>query len=501
MVGVLTHRFRRTTLVAVFCASVLMGIGIARIMPFDVWWLVCGAILLIVIAVRQSLAVLCTVILVGLCLGGFRGTDYMHRLAVNETFFDQKVTIVGSVAGDGVYGRQKALTFDIKNAYVAGEAGKHTTLTGKIGVSGFGENMVFRGDTIQVTGKLRKGTGAHQGWMSFAQLHTIQNDTSVIEKIRREFGAGMMTALPEPLASFAMGLLIGQRSTLPESVYNDLLMVGLVHIIAVSGYNLTIILRASMRLAGDRSKYQTMVLSVTLIIVFLLITGASASIVRASIVSGLSLLAWYYGRAFRPVTLILLAAAITATAYPLYIWSDLGWYLSFLAFYGVLVLAPQVRFRFVPQRLRDNMLLCIALESICAEIMTLPLVLYIFGQMSHISLVANVVIAVFVPLAMLLGVIAGLAGTFLMPIAGWLAWPAVILLTYMLDMAHILASIPHVFQENIGFTLGMMVISYLLVLCFNLLLHSRLKRNHAIITALREEHTLLKLSNAAAPSR
>jgi competence protein ComEC len=285
---------------------------------------------------------------------------------------------------------------------------------------------------------------------------------------------------------------------LPDEVYQDLLMVGLVHIIAVSGYNLTIILRACWRLLGNRSKYQTLMVSVTLICTFLLITGASASIVRASIISGLSLAAWYYGRNFKPVTLILLAAAITASANPLYVWSDLGWYLSFLAFYGVLVLAPQVRYRWIPEKWRDSMLLCVALESLCAEIMTLPLILYIFGQMSHVSLLANIVIATFVPFAMLLALLAGIAGTFFIPIVGWVAWPAVMLLTYMLDAAHLLASIPGVFVENIGFSLAAMIGMYVVILGFNLVLHSQLRRNRAIISALRDEHTLLSTSSSVA---
>jgi competence protein ComEC len=287
-----------------------------------------------------------------------------------------------------------------------------------------------------------------------------------------------------------MGLLIGQHSTLPDAVYQDLLVVGLVHIIAVSGYNLTIILRAGVRLFGRRSKYQTMLFSVSLIVVFLLLTGSSASIVRASIVSGLSLLAWYYGRTFKPVTLLLLTGAITGLVNPLYVWGDMGWYLSFLAFYGVLVLAPQVRGRLVPERIRESWLTAIVLESLCAEIMTLPLVLYVFGQMSLISLVANAVVAVFVPLAMLLSVIAGLAGVFAAPVAGWFAWPAVWLLTYMLDVAHLLARIPHVFLQNIVLPLYGMLILYTAVLLFNLVLHSRLKQNRAIITLEQEENTL-----------
>ncbi len=104
--------------------------------------------------------------------------------------------------------------------------------------------------------------------------------------------------------------------------------------------------------------------------------------------------------------------------------------------------------------------------------------------MSHVSLLANVVIAVFVPLAMLFTVIAGVAGTFLFAVAGWLSWPATMLLTYMLDAAHVLANIPHIFVEDIPFGLPSMIFSYVLVLGFNLLLYTRSKasrHNYAII--------------------
>ncbi len=364
MVRFFDRQFRRTTLIAVFCAAVLMGIGLARFVSFSVAGVLACLLLLVIAALYKRLALLLVCLLIGLSIGGVQGSRYMEKLTQYEPYYGKKVTLVGRAADDGVYGRQKQLTYDLK--HISQVNGEPVELVGKVGVSGFGENMVFRGDTVLITGKLKRGTGAHQGWMSFAKMSVIERETSLLEKVRREFGEGMMTALPEPLASFGLGLLLGQRSTLPKEVHQDLLMVGLVHIIAVSGYNLTIIMRACWKLLGDRSKYQTMVISLLLMGTFLLLTGGSASIVRASLVSGLSLLAWYYGRSFRPVSLILLAASITAIANPLYVWTDLGWYLSFLAFYGVLVLAPLVRYRFMPVRFRESLLLGIALESICA---------------------------------------------------------------------------------------------------------------------------------------
>src|SRR5579884_3472805 len=188
----------------------------------------------------------------------------------------------------------------------------------------------------------------------------------------------MQTALPEPLAPFAMGLLIGQRANLPAEVKQDLLMVGLTHIIAVSGYNLTIILQAGRRLLAGWSKRIATFLSLALIAVFLLLAGTSASIVRAAIVSVLSIVFAYYGRQLKPLNLLAMVAAITALAKPTYVWGDISWYLSFLAFFGVMVLAPLIQMRF-PGRWHSSLLASVALESICAEVMSLPYVLYIFG--------------------------------------------------------------------------------------------------------------------------
>jgi competence protein ComEC len=241
--------------------------------------------------------------------------------------------------------------------------------------------------------------------------------------------------------------LVGQRNTLPTGVTEAILMVGLTHIIAVSGYNLTILLEASRRVLGKSSKLLSTVIAVVLIFGFLLIAGASASIVRAAVISLIGLSAWYYGRSVRPLLLILLAAAGTTFANPVYLWADISWYLSFLAFFGILVVGPLVTHKLYGDK-QPPMLVQIVIESLCAEIMTLPLVLYIFGQMSLVSLLANMLVVALIPLAMLLSLIAGLAGMLVGAIAGWFAWPAQLLLTYMLDVVTMLSRIPHVFQQN-----------------------------------------------------
>ena len=128
----------------------------------------------------------------------------------------------------------------------------------------------------------------------------------------------------------------------------------------------------------------------------------------------------------------------------------------------------------------------VALESICAEMTTLPYVLHTFGQMSLIGLPANVLVVTLVPLAMLLGLVAGLGGMLLAPVAGWLAWPARLLLTYMLDIAHLLSHIPHIFVENIGLSTVQTLLLYCVVLLFGTSLRFKIKSRSGIITDKNE---------------
>jgi competence protein ComEC len=440
--------------------SILGGVGLAHVgyVPNGIWCFLV-AVFLLVSWRKQKVVTLLLVVFFGLSLGLWRGAIYMQKLAAYEPWQYRKITITARAGEDAIYGKTKQLSFTANN--VALEDGQK--LAGKIQLSGFGENAVFQGDEVTATGKLYPGYGAYQGRMSFAVLGVTAHHPSLVSDIRRRFTAGMQTALPEPLAPFAMGLLVGQRATLPAEVKQDLLMVGLTHIIAVSGYNLTIILHASRRLMGKRSKRISTFLSFGLIGVFLLLAGASASIVRAAIVSMLSIVTSYYGRDMKPLNLLALAAAITAWANPFYIWSDLSWYLSFLAFYGVMVVSPLVQARW-PGRWHQSLVGGVALESVCAEAMSLPFVLYIFGQMSLIGLPANVLVVALVPLAMLLGLVAGLAGMFAGAAAGWFAWPAYLLLNYMLDIAHIMARLPHVFIQNRSLPLAAMLGLYGLVI-------------------------------------
>lgn len=470
-------QFRRTTRFVLFGTAVLAGLAWARVGgSITGWWPLIFGLLAVASFRKARLFSVYAVVAFGLCLGWWRGGLFMREVNYLGSIAKDKVVITGRAMTDSIYDDKGQLAFDLGNLKLVSPESRE--IIGKISVSGRGENMIYRGDEVQVSGTFYPGRGSVVAWLNYAELSVKSRSQSVVFAATREFSAGTQSALPEPQASFGLGLLIGQRDTLPEQTSDMLAMVGLTHIIAVSGYNLTILVRFTRRFLAKRSKFQAAVGAVALVLSFMLVTGASPSIVRATIISLLSLGAWYFGRNIKPMVLILVAAAGTALWNPLYIWSDIGWYLSFLAFFGVLVIAPVIRARLYKKR-EAGAMSQLVIESFSAQIMTLPIILYIFNDSSYVVLLANLLIVPLIPLAMIFTFAAGLAGTFIPALAGWFSWPARYLLTYLLDVATLVSRIPHM-NFSVTISTATMVSFYALIVFITLIWWQKSRANGKI---------------------
>jgi len=463
------RRYNRTTLIAVGCLAALAGVGLARKIQFSPseWTLLFWPALLLL--KRKTTLSLILVIILGLGVGLWRGGQYEKKLDDLNALAVRQVTVQVTATSDSVYANKSQLQFTANKVQLLDPEQK--PLAGTFKISGFGVHMVYRGDVLSVSGKLYPTRGSNQATIAYAHLSQIAAGHDLFGDISRRFSTGMQNALPEPLASFGMGLLIGQRTNMPVNITNQLIAVGLVHIVAVSGYNLTILVRGVARIRLG-SKYQKLIISLGLIVSFILITGFSASIVRAALVSALSLWAAFYGRRIKPMVLISFAAAFTGLLNPFYVWGDMSWYLSFLAFFGILVIAPIIQARLF--RRQPKLITSVLLETLSAELMTLPLIVMSFNQLSIISLVANLLIVPLVPLAMLLSALAAAAGALIPQLAGWIAWPAVTLLTYMLDIIHLLAAIPSVLLHT-SISPSLMFLAYAILLATVLTMRHRAK--------------------------
>ena len=209
-------------------------------------------------------------------------------------------------------------------------------------------------------------------------------------------------------ASLGLAYLLGMRNELDSETLEILSLVGLTHIVVASGTHLGILVGFFKKYFGKVSRFSGLLFSLCFIFIFGEMIGWTASITRAAIVAVLALIGWYYGRKFEPVKIILLAMAITLVVNPMNV-TDLGWLLSFGSFTGILVLAPELT-RFFYGKQKPNPIAEIILATFAATLMCAPILLYFFGSLSLISVIANLLILPTIPVVMGLVFLSGIVG-------------------------------------------------------------------------------------------
>lgn len=249
------------------------------------------------------------------------------------------------------------------------------------------------------------------------------------------------TNLPEPHASFLGGLLYGARSTIPAELQDAFKRTGTSHIIAISGYNITIVITMVMLalVALFIPRKKAFWLAIAMVAGFVVMVGAQASVVRAGFMGILALTAKQLGRLARPLPLIVAAAVGMVLVNPFVLLFDAGFQLSFLAVIGLIYLALDIEpwFAWLPKQLGK-----VISETSAAIVMTTPLMLYQFDRFSVVAPVVNMLILLAIPWIMLGGFVA-VVSAWVMPFAGkvlfGLTW---VLLSYVIEMVELFARLP-----------------------------------------------------------
>jgi competence protein ComEC len=369
-------------------------------------WLIFATILLVFCFIKAKRWVVFLIIISGLTFGLWRGGNLLNELSVYRKIVGKTTIVSVSVAEDVVSGKRGDKQVVLKDIKIDKQK-----IPGKIWISLLTKNKIKRSDEIKVEGIIKNGFGPYAASINSASLKQIYIGSDAARDARDKFAMRVREGIKEPESSLGIGFLVGQRSTLPEDFDQALRVAGLTHIIVASGYNLTVLLRLSKRLFEKISKYLTALSSGGLIIGFIFVTGLSPSMSRAGLVAGLSLLAWYYGRKFNPFVLLSFVAGVSVIANPNYIWGDVGWYLSFAAFLGVMIISPLLNnYFFGPEK--PKFFRQIIFETVSALIMTIPIVLLIFQQYSTYALLANILVVPLIPVVMLLVFIAGIITSF-----------------------------------------------------------------------------------------
>jgi competence protein ComEC len=247
---------------------------------------------------------------------------------------------------------------------------------------------------------------------------------------------------PDPEASLLAGILLGVETGIPEPVQQAFQATGTSHIIAISGFNITILAglfsTLFVKLLGKRRRFLSAGLSVTAIGLYTILVGAEAAVVRAALMGTLALFARQVGRQQDGLNSLALVAALMALANPNLLW-DVGFQLSFMATLGLVLYATPLSEAFVrlaSRRLSVNAAQHLAgpvgeyvLLTFAAQITTLPVIAYHFNRISLVAFLVNPLILPAQPPVMIVGGLALLVSLVLQPLGqllAYLAWPFVV---------------------------------------------------------------------------
>ncbi len=250
--------------------------------------------------------------------------------------------------------------------------------------------------------------------------------------VKNGFQSAVSRSLPVPYSAYINGILLGTRQNIPPELTEAFNKTSTTHILAISGYNITIIAEALLALlVFFMRRRRAFWISVAVIIIFTIMTGAGASVVRAAIMGLLLLFANGYGRLYDPRNSILLAAVVMVFLDPLSLRFDVGFQLSFLAVVGLMYIAPilKEKFKKIPElvNLKETVLM-----SISAQIMVAPLLAYTFHTFSLVSIPANLLVLPLMPYTMLFGFLTGVAGLVAGPIGQAVGLISLVLSAYQL---------------------------------------------------------------------
>lgn len=283
--------------------------------------------------------------------------------------------------------------------------------------------------------------------------------------LRNRLMRPLLTAIPAPYAALAVGLLFGGDDLLSQDVQDAFARTGMSHIVAVSGYNVSVIIAAVVSVLIFIGLYRSRatLFAVVAIVAFVALIGFPASGVRAALMGTLVLIAASYGRIAHAYGALALAGAIMLVHNPLLIVYDIGFQLSFLATYGIITIVPLAEQ--MTQRVpRAFGITDIILVTIAAQIFVLPVILYHFHTMSFVSLFVNVVVLPIIPLAMLSSLLVIVLSWIAPPVSIVCAWLSYGLLAFIIHSVEYAARIPWAAVDAVHISTGMIVVYYGIIL-------------------------------------
>lgn len=345
------------------------------------------------------------------------------------------------------------------------------------------------GDRIEFECKKNRNT-AESGWFTSQRITAYCSHPRVItsEHLPLSSGSVAMTLarfrtrlvqtierwIPAPHAQLIAGILVGDRTGFSREISLLFATVGISHIVAISGYNITVLILAVApfvrRLRVSRM-VQTVLFAVS-IALFTIFTGASSATIRAAFMGVIALIGLAVGRRSGGIQALIAAAAGMVFVDPFALYYDRGFQLSCAATAGLILLSPILSSAF--RRVKEiGGLKTVAIQTLCATIGTLPILLIGFGSYSPISLIVNLCIVPLIPVIMavsfgwmmfafVISLLPGHISIVFGPFIQFASLPVWALSEYIIEISRFFASlpIPRITFENSVIGIAVLVLLY-----------------------------------------
>ncbi len=343
----------------------------------------------------------------------------------------------------------------------------------------FNENFKY-GDKINFSGKLEKPSnfitdqGKNFDYINYLRKDGIfyvmnypaaeiisRNDGNKVKNllfsIKEKFLRKMNLESPESL--LMGGLILGEKSSFDQSLRQSFIDTGTIHIVALSGYNITIVAEWFMKLFAFLPKNIGIGMGIFAILFFILMTGGTSTAIRAGIMAALALIARVTGRNYDVARALLLAGVFMIALNPFVLAYDVSFQLSFTTTTAVIFFTPRIEkyFLWVTARfgLRD-----VVSVTCAAYIFVLPFILYKMGNLSLVALPANILILPFIPITMLLGFLTGFAGFIWHIFAAPFGYISYLFLHYELGVISLFSDLPFAAFSISNFPLLLTIAAY-----------------------------------------
>ena len=335
---------------------------------------------------------------------------------------------------------------------------------------------LWYGEYIYLTGKVKiAGTAPHTFLtVSFPKIVISQNQSVLAvwtQKIRSHVAATYSEILPDDLSALLLGMVFGVQQQMSKAFLTSLQVTGVMHVIAASGMNITLIAGAVMGMTNRLfNRKLAILISLAAIFFYTALAGFQSSIVRAAIMGGFSFGANLIGRQRQSIYILILTATLMLLYNPLYL-IDIGFQLSFLATAGILLIKPLFDQLVKKWHQKHFFILDDFSTSFAAQLGTTPILMTNFGYYNPLSVFINLFVLWTVAPLMLLGGLAAICGYIYPPLADLLLYLSYPFLYYFATIIQITAIFPSVWRlDMVPWTLQL---GYYLVLTGGLLFISK----------------------------